>query len=61
MRFMLIILVAAVNFALGSPAFAATPPCTGVVVIGEGETKIVTSVPNRSVGVSGDWTAFFLL
>src|SRR5262245_1926109 len=50
MRFMPKILVVAASFALVSPVLAATTPCTGNVVIGEGETKIITSVANRSAG-----------
>jgi 5'-nucleotidase len=43
------ILIAAIILGLTGYARAATPPCTGNVVIGEGDPKIVTNVANKSV------------
>src|SRR5258705_527953 len=43
------IFIAAIILGLTGYARAATPPCTGNVVIGEGDPKIVTNVANKSV------------
>jgi 5'-nucleotidase len=42
-----ILLIISVGFV--GPALAATPTCTGDVVIGEGDTKVVTGVANKAV------------
>ena len=45
----ILMLLVIVGLGLIRPASAATLPCTGNVIIGEGDPKIVTSVANKSV------------
>src|SRR5262245_44855641 len=49
MRFMLKFLVVTVSIVPLSPMPAATSACTGSIIIGEGNPKVVTSVVNKSV------------
>src|SRR5262245_59750036 len=52
MRFILKIAVAVISIELTASALGAAPACTGTVTIGEGSARIVTQVPNRSIGGS---------
>ena len=47
LKFKIVIVI--VNLGLASPALAATPTCAGHVVIGEGDGRIETHVPNRAI------------
>jgi len=53
MRSILRIIVAIIGLVLAGPALAATPTCTGNVVIGEGDGRIETHVANRPAGGVG--------
>ena len=49
MRFIFKIVVVIISLGLACPALAATPTCAGHVVIGEGDGRIETHVPNRAI------------
>ena len=49
MRLMFKILPLTLSLVLASPVLAVPPTCSGQIVIGEGETKIVTAVANKAL------------